>query len=271
MLLEGLDQWFETLRFPLRFHPPSLAGDPESRLQSQAQNTFCTVSSRATAEFLSVIMLECLLRKRGTLRAPQAKKLAEAMQSQNLSFQRRRPSARGSSSWSISGNRPASCLGVTRKGGPCAGISFRIRRWHCPKLSAGRNWRRSFRQRIRCATTGVVTEAWWGPRKRRLRNEQLLSEVKKLREVTADTWSETRANPRAPLPSAARDLRERDCDPYGQQQRVPEGDATNVRNRRRAAISRSKRCGSSSPPIALGQGRPFATSQRRMPVTSSTD
>jgi hypothetical protein len=190
---ERLDHWFETLPFPL--------ASILRVWQATASQDFKTKHEHllhffeGTAEFVSVILLSAFSSNEA-LFAPHKQKLAEAMQKQNLSFQRAT-----FGTWklvieylgkqtrellSVNGKKPEDALNDRAL---CGEI------FSDPSLSLPDSLGRKELATI-LSTTNKMRNDWSGhggvvgQEEARLRNEQLLAEVQKLREAIADTWAE---------------------------------------------------------------------------------
>lgn len=161
-----LDQWFETLPFPLASILRAWQATPSQDFKTKYEHLLHFFEG--AAEFVSVILLSAFSSNDAVF-APHRNRLTEAMLKQNLSFNRQ-PSARGGW-WLRSGSRHVTCLTRMEKGQRTPEMTGRFvltclltRRSRCPMPSAERIWPPSSRRPTRCETTGVVTAAWLGKR-----------------------------------------------------------------------------------------------------------
>ena len=185
--VEGLDQWFETLPFPLA--SILRAWQATSSQDFKAKYEHLLHFFEATAEFLGVILLSAFSVNEA-LFEPHKQKLAESMQKQNLSFQRATFGA-----WKLVveylGKQTRQLLGSDKEDRSLCGDIF-----FDPLLALPEALSRKELAAV-LSTTNKMRNDWSGhggvvgPEEARLRNEQLLGEVQKLRDVIADTWSET--------------------------------------------------------------------------------
>jgi hypothetical protein len=185
--IDRLDQWFETLPFPIASILRAWQATPSQDFKAKYEHLLHFFE--ATAEFLSVIMLSAFSANKA-LFEPHKQKLAESMQKQNLSFQRATFGA-----WKLVdeylGKQIRQLLGGDKDGRALCGNIFSD-----PSLALPEALSRKELATV-LSTTNKMRNDWSGhggvvgPEEARLRNERLLSEVQKLREVIADTWSET--------------------------------------------------------------------------------
>lgn len=190
---ERLDQWVETLPFPLASILRAWQATPSKDFKTKHEHLLHFFE--ATAEFVSVIMLSAFSSNE-PLFGEHKQKLAEAMQKQNLSFQRAT-----FGTWKLVveylGKQTRELLSENGKKtddaqndrAVCADIfsdqSLVIPQALCRKELAAI-----------LSTTNKMRNDWSGhggvvgQEEAQLRNEQLLAEVQKLRETLADTWSD---------------------------------------------------------------------------------
>ncbi len=190
---ERLDQWFETLPFPLASILRAWQATPSQDFKTKHEHLLHFFEG--TAEFLSVILLSAFSSNEA-LFGPHKQKLSEAMLKQNLSFQRAT-----FGTWklvveylgkqtrellSANGKKPED---VQNDRSLCADI------FADPSLVLPEALSRKELATI-LSTTNKMRNDWSGhggvvgQEEAQLRNEQLLAEVQKLREVIADTWAE---------------------------------------------------------------------------------
>lgn len=190
---ERLDQWFETLPFPLASILRAWQATPSKDFKTKHEHLLHFFEG--TAEFVSVILLSAFSANEA-LFGPHKQKLSEAMQKQNLSFQRAT-----FGTWklvveylgkqtrellSVNGKKPedaqndrALCADIFADS--TLGLAEAISRKELAAILSTTNKMRNDWS----GHGGVV-----GQEEAQLRNEQLLAEVQKLREALADTWSE---------------------------------------------------------------------------------
>lgn len=190
---ERLDQWFETLPFPLASILRAWQATPSQDFKTKHEHLLHFFE--ATAEFVSVILLSAFSSNEA-LFGPHKQKLAEAMQKQGLSFQRAT-----FGTWKLvveylgkqtrellseNGKKPEDALNNKAL---CADI------FADPSVSLPEALSRKELAAI-LSTTNKMRNDWSGhggvvgQEEAQLRNEQLLAEVQKLREAIADTWAE---------------------------------------------------------------------------------
>lgn len=178
----GLDQWFETIPFPLASILRAWQATPSDDYKTKHEHLLHFFE--ATAEFISVIFLSAFSESE-TFFAPHKRKLKETMAKQNFSFQRAT-----FGTWKLVveyfGKQTRSLL-EEKDREICASIfadeTLRLPNLLCSKDIAA----------VLCITnkmrndwsghSGVV-----GQEEARLRNEQLLGQVEKLRQAMADVW-----------------------------------------------------------------------------------
>ncbi len=187
----GLDQWFETIPFPIASILRAWQATPSDDYKTKHEHLLHFFE--ATAEFLSVILLSAFSGNEA-LFASHKDKLKEAMAKQNLSFQRT-----SFGTWKLVveylGKQTRSLLQVSGKKPEdakndraiCASIfadsTLKLPSLLCSKdiatiLGATNKMRNDWH-----GHGGVV-----GQEEAKLRNEQLLGQVEKLRQAMSDVW-----------------------------------------------------------------------------------
>ena len=209
---ESLDQWFETLPFPLASILRAWQATPSQDFKTKYEHLLHFFE--ATAEFFGVILLS-------------------AFSSNEAVFQSHKREARRDDAKAEIEFSTFDVWDVEASGGifrqTDTGIAFR--RWKksddakndkalCADMFSDSSLslpRGTQPERVggyllpirtRCETTGVVTGAWSDQEEARLRNQQLLGEVQKLSETIADLWMETRLRSRSTHSRTSRSLRE---------------------------------------------------------------
>ena len=193
-IADRLDQWFETLPFPLASILRAWQATPSQDFKTKHEHLLHFFEG--TAEFISVILLSAFSSNDAVF-APHRQKLAETMQQQNLSLQRAT-----FGTWKLVveylGKQTREFLSANGKKpedaqndrSVCADI------FSDPSLCLPEALARKELAAI-LSTTNKMRNDWSGhggvvgQEVAQLRNEQLLAEVQKLREVIADTWKET--------------------------------------------------------------------------------
>ncbi|MFN0076933.1 MAG: hypothetical protein ACKVY0_10690 [Prosthecobacter sp.] len=191
---ESLDQWFETLPFPLASILRAWQATPTQDFKTKYEHLLHFFEG--TAEFVSIILLSAFNSNEAVF-APHRQKLKETMQKQNLSFNRAT-----FGTWKLVveylGKQTRALLSENGKKPEdakndralCADM------FADPSLSLPDALSRKELAAI-FSTTNKMRNDWGGhggvvgQEDAGLRNQQLLAEVQKLREVTADTWAET--------------------------------------------------------------------------------
>lgn len=191
---ENLDRWFETLPFPLASILRAWQATPTDDFKTKHEHLLHFFE--ATAEFVSVILLSAFSSNEA-LFGLHKKQLSEAMQKQNLSFQRATfgtwrlvveylgkqtrelLSADGEKPGDAQNDR-ALCADIFAD--PSLGLPEALSRKELAAVLSTTNKMRNDWS----GHGGVV-----GQEEAKLRNEQLLAEVQNLRGVIADTWVET--------------------------------------------------------------------------------
>lgn len=190
---ERLDQWFETLPFPLASILRAWQATPSQDFKTKHEHLLHFFEG--TAEFVSIILLSAFSSNEA-LFGQHKQKLAEVMQKQNLSFQRAT-----FGTWKLvveylgkqtrellseNGKKPEDAQNDRAL---CADI------FSDPSLDLPEALSRKELAGI-LSTTNKMRNDWSGhggvvgQEEAQLRNEQLLAEVQKLREAIADTWAE---------------------------------------------------------------------------------
>lgn len=189
-----LDQWFETLPFPLASILRAWQATPSQDFKTKYEHLLHFFEG--AAEFFSIILLSAFNSNEGVFSAYR-QDMAVKMRKENLSYQRA-----SFGTWSfvvaylgsktrellnVGGGR----LGEAKDDGLLCGEMFAD-----PSLSLPRALSRKGLSTI-FATTNTMRNRWKahggvvGQTEAESRNEQLLSEVQKLREAISDIWSET--------------------------------------------------------------------------------
>ena len=190
---ERLDHWFETLPFPLASILRAWQATPSQDFKTKHEHLLHFFEG--TAEFVSVILLSAFSSNE-PLFGPHKQKLAEVMKDQNLSFQRAT-----FGTWKLVveylGKQTRGLLSENGKKpddarndrAVCADI-FSDQSLAVPEALSRKELT------VLLSTTNKMRNDWSGhggvvgQEEARLRNEQLLAEVQRLREAMADTWSE---------------------------------------------------------------------------------
>jgi hypothetical protein len=184
---ESLDQWFETLPFPLASILRAWQATPSQDFKTKHEHLLHFFEG--TAEFVSVILLSAFSSNEA-LFAPHKQKITESMDKQNLSFQKAT-----FGTWKLvveylgkrtrellSGDKDARAL--------CADIFFD------PSLALPEALARK-ELAATLSTTNKMRNDWGahggvvGQEAAKFRNEQLIAEVQKLRDAIAETWATT--------------------------------------------------------------------------------
>jgi hypothetical protein len=190
---ERLDQWFETLPFPLASILRAWQATESQDFRTKHKHLLDFFEG--TAEFVSVILLSAFSSNEALFGAHK-QKLSEAMQRQNLSFQRA-----SFGTWKLVveylGKQTRELLSENGKKSDeaqndravCADI-FADLSLGLPKALSSKDLATII------STTNKMRNDWSGhsgvvgQEEAQLRNEQLLAEVQKLREAIADTWTD---------------------------------------------------------------------------------
>jgi len=189
-----LDQWFETLPFPLASILRAWQATPSQDFKTKYEHLLHFFEG--AAEFVSIILLSAF-NSNDAVFAPHRQKLTETMQKQNLSFNRAT-----FGTWKLVveylGARTRDLLNESGKKSEdakndralCADM------FADPSLSLPDALSRKELAAI-FSTTNKMRNDWGGhggvvgQEEAELRNQQLLAEVQKLRDAIADTWAET--------------------------------------------------------------------------------
>ena len=190
----SLDQWFETLPFPLSSILRAWQTTPSQDFKTKYEHLLHFFEG--AAEFVSVILLSAF-NSNDAVFAPHRQKLTETMQKQNLSFNRATfgtwklvveyLGARTRDLLNENGKKPEDAKNDRAL---CADM------FADPSLSLPDALSRKELAAI-FSTTNRMRNDWGGhggvvgQEEAELRNQQLLAEVQKLREAIADTWAET--------------------------------------------------------------------------------
>ena len=192
--IAGLDEWFETLPFPLASILRAWQATPSQDFKTKYEHLLHFFEG--TAEFLSIILLSAFSSNEALFESHK-QKLTESMRGQNLSFRRAT-----FGTWKVVveylGKQTRQLLSENGKKADdakndravCAAI------FSDPSLALPKALGRKELAGI-ISTTNKMRNDWGGhggvvgQEEAQLRNEQLFSEVQKLREVIADTWAET--------------------------------------------------------------------------------
>ena len=190
----GLDQWFETLPFPIASILRAWQATASQDFKTKHEHLLHFFEG--TAEFLSVILLSAFSSNEALFESHK-QKFRESMQKQNLSFQRAT-----FGTWKLVveylSKQTRQLLSENGKNADdakndravCADI------FSDPSLALPEGLSRKEVIGI-ISTTNKMRNDWSGhggvvgQEEAQLRNEQLLGEVQKLREAMADTWAET--------------------------------------------------------------------------------
>ena len=190
----SLDQWFETLPFPMASILRAWQATPSQDFKTKHEHLLHFFEG--TAEFLSVILLSAFTSSEALFESHK-QKLTESMQKQNLSFERatfgtwklvveylgkhtRQLLLENGKKLEDAKNDRALCAEIFSD--PSLVLPEALSRKELAGiLSTTNQMRNNWR-----GHGGVV-----GQEEAQLRNEQLLGEVQKLREAVADTWAET--------------------------------------------------------------------------------
>ena len=191
---ESLDQWFETLPFPLASILRAWQATPSQDFKTKYEHLLHFFEG--TAEFVSVILLSAF-NANDAVFAPHRQKLTDTMQKQGLSFNRAT-----FGTWKLVveylGKQTRDLLNENGKKPEdakndrafCADM-FADASLSLPDALSRKELAAIF------STTNKMRNDWGGhggvvgQEEAALRNQQLLAEVQKLREVIADTWAET--------------------------------------------------------------------------------
>jgi predicted transport protein len=185
--VSGLEQWFETLPFPLASILRAWQATPSKDFKTKYEHLLHFFEG--TAEFISIIFLSAYMSNDALFKLHKHK-LAESMQKQKLSFERTT-----FGTWKLVveyfGKRTRELLfGDKDERALCANIFF-DQTLALPKALS------QIELAEIIAATNKMRNSWKGhggmvgQEEARLRNDQLIEKVQNLREVLADTWAET--------------------------------------------------------------------------------
>jgi hypothetical protein len=191
---ESLEHWFETLPFPLASILRAWQATPTQEFKTKYEHLLHFFEG--TAEFVSVILLSAFSSNDAVF-APHRQKLTETMRKQNLSFNRAT-----FGTWKLVveylGKQTRNLLNENGKKPEDAknDRAFCADMFADPSLSLPDALSRKELTDI-FSTTNKMRNDWGGhggvvgQQEAELRNQQLLTEVQRLREAIADTWAET--------------------------------------------------------------------------------
>jgi hypothetical protein len=185
---EGLEQWFESLPFPLASICRAWQATPGNDFKTKYEHLLHFFE--ATAEFVGVILLSAFTSNEA-LFAQHREKIAESLKKHNLSIQR---STFGT--WKLVveylGKRTRELLAADKDTKDICAELFADQSLLLPE-AIGRSELAAI-----LSTTNKMRNDWGGhggivgPEEAKLRNEQLVGEIQKVREVFAETWNQTR-------------------------------------------------------------------------------
>ena len=187
---ESLDQWFEALPFPLASILRAWQATPTQDFKAKHEHLLHFFE--ATAEFVSVILLSAFSPNEA-LFLPHKQKMLDGMKSQNLSFTRAT-----FGTWKLVveylGKQTRQLLSAEKDAKDARTLCAEI--FADPSLELPQALSRKELATI-LSTTNKMRNDWSGhggvvgQEVAQLRNEQLLAEVEKLREVFAEVWSQS--------------------------------------------------------------------------------
>ena len=160
---ENLEQWFETLPFPLASILRAWQATPSQDYKTKYEHLLHFFE--ATAEFISVILLSAF-GSNEALFEPHKSKLKEAMAKQNQSFIR--PTFGtwklvieylGKQTRQLLSENEKRSVDVSDRRALCAD-SLLTHPFHCQMRSAAMSWQASFLRQTRCETIGLVMVVW---------------------------------------------------------------------------------------------------------------
>jgi len=187
----GLDQWFETIPFPIASILRAWQATPSDDYKTKHEHLLHFFE--ATSEFISVILLSAFSAN-GTLYAAHKEKLKEAMAKQNLSFQRAT-----FGTWKMVveylGKQTRALLQENEKKQDdpkndraiCASI-FADSTLKLPSLLCSKDIAAVLRATNKMRNDWSGHGGVVGQKEAKLRNEQLLGQVEKLRQAMSDVW-----------------------------------------------------------------------------------
>jgi hypothetical protein len=181
---ERLDQWFETLPFPIASILRAWQATPSQDFKTKYEHLLHFFE--ATAEFVGVILLSAFTSNEAIFESHR-QKFAVSMQKRNLTFER---ATFGTWKFVVEylGKKTRELLADDRT--LCADM-FSDPSLSLPEALAAKELAGIL------ATTNKMRNDWGGhggvvgPEEAQLRNEQLLAEVQRLSEAIKDTWNET--------------------------------------------------------------------------------
>ncbi|HMS07868.1 MAG TPA: hypothetical protein PKE66_00110 [Pyrinomonadaceae bacterium] len=189
---ESLDQWFETLPFPLASILRAWQATPSQDFKTKYEHLLHFFEG--TAQFVGVILLSAFNSNEAVF-APHREKLSEILQKQNLSFNRAT-----FGTWKVVveyfGRQTRDLLNETGNSDDANTRDLCADLFADPSLSLPHALSRKELAAIVSATNKMRND-WGGhggvvgQEEAALRNQQLLAEVQRLREVFAETWAET--------------------------------------------------------------------------------
>jgi hypothetical protein len=184
----GLEQWFETLPFPLASICRAWQATPSHDFKTKYEHLLHLFE--ATAEFLGVVLLSAFS-SREEFFAPHRQQITEGLRKQNLSIERA-----SFGTWKLVveylGKQTRELLSADKDSKDVCASIFADESLSLPESVSRKEGVAIF------ATTNKLRNDWRGhggivgQDEAKLRNEQLLRELQKLREVFADTWRQTR-------------------------------------------------------------------------------
>lgn len=180
----SLDKWFETLPFPLSSILRAWQATPTSDFKTKYEHLLNFFE--AVAEFLSLILLSAFS-SNPTLFEPHSQKLSESLRKYNLSFQRAT-----FGTWKLVveylGKQTRELLRKGQEDRKLCMEMFADPSLYLPKVISSTEIANIL------STTNKMRNSWKGhsgivgQEEAKLRNEQLLGEVQKLRDIMADIW-----------------------------------------------------------------------------------
>ncbi len=191
---EGLDQWFEALPFPLASILRAWQATSAQDFKTKCEHLLHFFE--ATSEFISMILLSAFSSNEALFELHKDK-IMEALRKQNLSFQRA-----SFGTWKVVVEYLSSQTRQLLSGDRKKDDAAKNDRMICAELFADSSLtlpealgRKELATIL--STTNKMRNDWSGhggvvgQEEARRRNEQLVSELQKLREVMADMWTET--------------------------------------------------------------------------------
>jgi Reverse transcriptase (RNA-dependent DNA polymerase) len=185
---EGLDQWFEGMPFPLASISRAWLSAPSQDFKTKHEHLLHFFE--ATAEFVSVILISAFSSNEA-LFALHKQKIAEEMERQHLSFKKAT-----FGTWKLVveylGKQTRQLLSADKDTKALCGEIFSDPTFDLPQALS----RKEFVAILQ--TTNKMRNDWTGhggvvgQAEAKLRNEELIGEVQKLREAFAETWTRTK-------------------------------------------------------------------------------